>query len=142
MLVSPRNASTHCGRTMLDFKTNNLIRASIALIAALLGVTSRARAADVDEAPLTETRIVQEVTTALDKALAYIADKQRPDGGWDDNNAPNALAILAMMGRGHVPGRGPYREVLERGKRFILSQQQPNGIFASSRPSHGPMYEH
>jgi hypothetical protein len=121
---------------------NNLIRRSFPLITALLAFTGRAQAAESVDAPLSETRIIQEVTTALDKSLAFIADKQRPDGGWDDNNAANALSILALMGRGHVPGRGPYREVLERGKKYILSQQHANGLFASSRPSHGPMYEH
>jgi hypothetical protein len=58
------------------------------------------------------------------------------------NNAINALALLALMGRGHVPERGPYRDVLEKGRKFILSTAQPNGLFASPNPSHGPMYEH
>ncbi|MEX2117982.1 MAG: prenyltransferase/squalene oxidase repeat-containing protein [Pirellulales bacterium] len=91
---------------------------------------------------LTETRIIEQVTAAVDKSLEYLAAQQRPDGAWHNNNAANALALLAFMGRGHVPGRGPYREVLERGKKFILSTQQPNGMFASPQPSHGPMYEH
>lgn len=100
-----------------------------------------AASADVAE-PLTEMKVIAEVHEAVDRALQYMADKQRPDGAWHDNHAPNALALLAFMGRGHVPGRGPYREVLERGKKFILATQQPNGIFASPLPSHGPMYEH
>jgi len=92
--------------------------------------------------PLTETAVVERVTAAVDRSLQYLADKQNPDGSWTDNQAPNALSMLAFMGRGHVPGRGPYRETLQRGKTFILANQQPNGIFASARPSHGPMYEH
>ena len=41
------------------------------------------------------------------------------------------------MGRGHAPGRGPYREVVERGKRYLLStQDQKTGFFT------GRMYEH
>ncbi|HEX7376641.1 MAG TPA: prenyltransferase/squalene oxidase repeat-containing protein [Pirellulales bacterium] len=106
------------------------------------GVSIAADAPPAAAPPLTETRIVEQVTAAVDKALAYIGEQQRPDGGWHDNNAPNALSLLAFMGRGHVPGRGPYQEVLERGKKFILAQQHANGLFVSSRPSHGPMYEH
>jgi hypothetical protein len=91
---------------------------------------------------LTEKAVVERVTAAVDKSLRYLADKQNADGSWTDNQAPNALAMLAFMGRGHVAGRGPYRETLERGKSYILASQQSNGIFASTRPSHGPMYEH
>lgn len=110
----------------------------------VLGFVESAIAEEASNAalPLTETRIVEQVTTSVDKALAYLAEKQRPDGGWHDNHAPNALSLLAFMGRGQVPGRGPYRDVLERGKKFVLAQQQPNGLFACARPSHGPMYEH
>ncbi|HJT79036.1 MAG TPA: prenyltransferase/squalene oxidase repeat-containing protein, partial [Gemmataceae bacterium] len=87
--------------------------------------------------PLTEIKVVERVTAACDKALAYLASKQRPDGAWHDNNAVNGLALLAFMGRGHVPGRGPYKDVLERGKKFILAKQQPTGFLGF-----GTMYEH
>lgn len=107
-----------------------------------VGLCSSAFADQEGAEPLTETRIIEQVTGAVEKAIDYLVDKQRPDGGWHDNNAANALPLLAMMGRGHVPGRGPYREALQRGKKFILANQQPNGLFASTRPSHGPMYEH
>jgi hypothetical protein len=128
------------GLWTFDFRSGR----ALAFLAAMT-FAGRVLAADTaaDNAlPLTETRIVEQVTAAVDRALTYIAEKQRPDGGWHDNNAPNALSLLAFMGRGHVPGRGPYREVLERGKKFVLAQQHPNGLFVSSRPSHGPMYEH
>jgi prenyltransferase beta subunit len=87
--------------------------------------------------PLTELKVVQRVTAATDRAVAYIASKQRPDGGWHNNQAVNALALLSLMGRGHVPGRGPYRDVLERGKRFVLATAQPTGYLAFNS-----MYEH
>jgi hypothetical protein len=58
-------------------------------------------------APLTERKIVERVTGVTDRALAYLAAVQRRDGSWHNNHAVNALALLAYMGRGHVPGRGP-----------------------------------
>lgn len=95
-----------------------------------------------DSAPLTEIKIVERVNVALDKSLAYLVSKHKADGSWADNHACNAMPILAFMGRGHVPGRGPHRETLEKTKRFILATQSKEGVFASPRPSHGPMYEH
>jgi hypothetical protein len=96
-----------------------------------------APASQPSAAPLTEAKIVERVTLAVDRALEYLAGKQRADGGWHNNNAVNALAILAFLGRGHVPGRGPYRELLQRGKRFLLTSTQPTGFV-----SFGTMYEH
>lgn len=91
---------------------------------------------------LTDKRIIQDVTASVEHALEYLSEQQRPDGAWDGNNAPNALALLAYMGRGHVPGRGPYREVLEKGKRFILRTQNDEGLFVPQRAAGaGPMYQ-
>ncbi|MBI5761556.1 MAG: terpene cyclase/mutase family protein [Planctomycetales bacterium] len=93
-------------------------------------------------APLTEAKVVERVTVALDRSLKYLSDKQQPDGSWHTNQAVNGLSLLAFMGRGHVPGRGPYADKLDAGKKFILRKQTDAGIFASPTPSHGPMYEH
>lgn len=106
-------------------------------------VTDAQEVAKSDSAEiLTETRVVERVTVSVDRALEYLASVQRPDGAWDGNNAPNALALLAFMGRGHVPGRGPYRDVLEKGKNFILRTQDANGVFVPQRAAgSGPMYQ-
>ena len=60
---------------MLDRKTNNRICA-VVFIAVVLAVSGRAPAAEPDSGPLDETRIVQEVTAALDKALAYMKERR------------------------------------------------------------------
>jgi hypothetical protein len=92
---------------------------------------------NVSAEPLTEIKVVERVTAATDRALAYLASKQRPDGGWHNNNAVNGLALLAFLGRGHVPGRGPYKDVLEKGKRYLLATARPDGYVSFSS-----MYEH
>jgi hypothetical protein len=87
---------------------------------------------------LTEVKVIARVTSAVDKSLAYLASKQRPDGGWHNNHAVNALALLAFMGRGHTPGRGPYRDVIERGKNYLLTTANPTTGYVSF----SSMYEH
>lgn len=85
---------------------------------------------------------MERVRGAVDRSLEYLVTQQRPDGAWDGNNAPNALALLAFMGRGHVPGRGRYRDVLEKGKRFVLRTQNEQGVFVPQRNAgSGPMYQ-
>jgi hypothetical protein len=90
-------------------------------------------------APLTELKIVERVTRATDRAMEYMAAKQQSDGSWQKNHAVNGLALLAFLGRGHVPGRGPYRNVLEKGKKYLLGTQRANDGYLSLG---GQMYEH
>jgi hypothetical protein len=91
-----------------------------------------------DAEPLTELKVIQRVDQSTDLALRYLRSKQQPDGSWSaNNNAINALALLAYLARGHVPGRGPYRDVLERGKKFLLSKARADGFLGF-----GSMYEH
>ena len=114
----------------------------VAIVVALCSTSAFAQEPAESAETLTETEVIARVTGALDRSLEYLYAQQRPDGGWDNNHAPNALALLSFMGRGHVPGRGPYRDTLERGKKYILATQSDAGLFVSVRPSHGPMYEH
>ena len=52
-----------------------------------------------------------------------------------------ALGCLALMADGHVPGRGKYGHVVEKGLNFILNNAQETGLVAKDT-SHGPMYGH
>lgn len=117
--------------------------ASVITCVALLARPGHAQESKATSAEiLTNEAIIESVTTSVDRSLEYLAKQQRPDGAWDGNNAPNALALLAFMGRGHVPGRGPYRDVLEKGKRFILRTQNADGVFVPQRNAgSGPMYQ-
>ncbi len=100
---------------------------------------------------MTELKVIERVTTATDRALDYLEQKQIKEGqeagSWNTNQAFNALAMLAFMSKGHVPGRGKYGDVIEggvvkpgvltRAKKYMLSKAQPTGYISSSA-----MYEH
>ncbi len=106
---------------------------------------------DADAAPLTETRVIERINAATDKALDWLEKKQIKQGdntgAWNTNQAFNAVAMLAFLSSGHTPGRGKYGDVIEdgvvkpgvltRGKKYLLSRVQPTGFISS-----GSMYEH
>jgi hypothetical protein len=90
--------------------------------------------------------ITPELDEAIARALARLAETQNADGSWDSgrfgkNVAITALACLAVMADGNMPGRGPYGEVIDRGLDFVLSTASENGLLAADA-ANGPMYGH
>jgi prenyltransferase beta subunit len=87
------------------------------------------------------------VDAAIARALDFLAKQQTPEGSWrtdawGESTAITSLAVMAFMSAGHVPGEGPYGEQLNRGIRWVVAQQEPNGMLIHRTRSHGPMYSH
>jgi hypothetical protein len=83
---------------------------------------------------------MQRVEASIDKALEYLRKTQRADGSWPSANnreGVNALCLLALLGRGHEPGRGPYKGVVDRAVAHILSVQLDTGFFPVQMYDHG-----
>ena len=82
---------------------------------------------------------------AVEKGLAWLADHQAPDGSFGGASgahaAVTALAGLAFMEAGNLPGRGKYADNVSHCLRFILDSCQESGLIASDQ-TQGPMYGH
>jgi len=103
------------------------------------------------DASLGDQRELVRVEAAVDRALQYLAEHQLDDGSWPHgvnsrgpNNGISGACLLAFMGRGHAPGRGPYSQVVQRGIARLMSLQDDRGVYVSPGGSHGKdsMYEH
>ena len=158
LLISPlrdsechRPARHNMGRsaTAADssmFPSKQLTTVSIIISLLIVHAAALAQTSSDPDVLLPDPREMARVEAAVDRALEYLLRKQNPDGSWPSgkgiNNGINAICLLAFLGRGHLPGRGPYRPVVDRTVSFILATQQPNGLYKSPSGWNGVMYEH
>ncbi|HWE03538.1 MAG TPA: prenyltransferase/squalene oxidase repeat-containing protein [Tepidisphaeraceae bacterium] len=84
------------------------------------------------------------------RGLGWLADQQAEDGGYggspysgqdSHHSGITALAGLAFMQSGSLPGRGKHGKQVQRCLDFVLESCQESGLIASDS-SHGPMYGH
>ena len=95
-----------------------------------------------------ENELTAEADRAVAKGLAALAraQAQNPDGSFGrsafgSNVAVTALACLAMMADGNVPGRGAYGDVVQKGLQYVLANCTETGLIATANTSN-PMYGH
>lgn len=117
----------------------------LTVLAVLVGSSLSARAqltlaGDVDPVAITEEQV-----RAVERGLAWLAAQQNDDGSWSGDigfklnqsysataiDKPHvgvtALAGMAFLAGGHLPGRGQYGPVVERALGFVLGSVQNDG---------------
>ncbi len=100
---------------------------------------------------------------AVSAGLKWLKDHQDPDGSWscdnfqkncrknicdgkgssaDHSSGVTGLALLAFLGAGNTMRVGPYREVVKRGLKYLLSVQSPDGCVGPKTADGHYMYNH
>ena len=94
--------------------------------------------------PLT---VSPEQEAAVNAGLAWLANEQQADGSWSckigykvnesysydremGHVGVTSLACIAFLAGGHLPGRGEYGEVVEKGLEFILASVKGDGYIS------------
>jgi len=116
-------------------------------------------AAEADTAPGTPL-VNDRATRAIKRGTRFLLRLQQADGSWHSNagkkvnetyrpfakgqNVPHvgvtSLAVLALLAGGHMPGRGPHGDAMDRAVDFICDKVQPHTGYIAA---HGTrMYSH
>ena len=81
----------------------------------------------------------ERVTRSMDRALAWIANMQQPDGSFPTLDvgqpAVTSLCVMAFMSRGHLPGQGPYGVQIDKAIDYVLSCQHEDGLLSFRHPA-------
>lgn len=87
-----------------------------------------------------------QIDPAAERALAYLAREQKPDGSFPDAYGNScgipALAGMAWLSKGYLPTDGPYATELNRVIDYLLKHQNDDGVFEGGEGGAGPMYSH
>ncbi|MEC8493336.1 MAG: prenyltransferase/squalene oxidase repeat-containing protein [Planctomycetota bacterium] len=120
--------------------------AAVCLLGSVLAAPAQEERRDTTAAR--GVRITAEQERATARALAWLARAQNDDGSWDGdvgfklNNSyrttregtghagVTALCGMAFLAGGHLPGRGPYGEVVDRAVDFLLSCSNEDGFLS------------
>lgn len=82
------------------------------------------------EPPKDFVEITREANAAIERGLEFLAGRQGVSGAFGNGRAPmatTALAGLAFLAAGHVPGRSKYGDVVERVLTYIMDHRGRNG---------------
>jgi hypothetical protein len=93
-----------------------------------------------------EGEITPELDAAVAKGIKYLLTQQSPDGSFGDgrfgkNVAISALAGIALMADGHLPGRGEHGDAVAKCTEYVLANCTESGLIAGDA-ANGPMYGH
>lgn len=107
------------------------------MFAQRVGPQQQRAADDMPENVLTHQEW-QRVDSAAERALAWLASEQQPDGSFatDRFGQPGVtgLVSLAFLSWGHDPGSGRYGRTLERAIDYIIHCQRVNGLISAEGP--------
>ncbi len=79
----------------------------------------------VQPAAVLDVSLRNEVIAAVNRALDWLAEHQKPNGAWSNENYP---ALTALPTRAFIASNHPRKEeVVEKGIRFVRSCCQPDG---------------
>ena len=90
-----------------------------------------------DLAPVITRSAQEKVDASVAKALPWIASKQEKDGSFQapPQGQPGITSpcVMAFLSAGHLPGQGPFGQLLNRAIAFTISCQRTDGLFTHIR---------
>jgi hypothetical protein len=81
-----------------------------------------------------------EVQAAIERGLGYLARSQNPSGSWGNGSAPvatTAIAGMAFVAGGHLPGRSKYGENVKKAVNFLLKCSGRSGYINEAGAQRG-----
>jgi prenyltransferase beta subunit len=92
-----------------------------------------------------ESMITKEAQKAIDTGLASLAKEQAADGSFGTGAYKGNVAVTGLAGLAFLsadPKDGDNEKIVAKAVRYVLSQQNKDGLLATNGGIQGPMYGH
>ena len=85
----------------------------------------------------------KQLDQSVERALSWLATQQKDVGSFESVDpgqpAVTSFCLMAFLAQGESPSDGQYKEQLSKAIDFIVSQQKPNGLIATTAPKEVPI---
>ena len=92
-----------------------------------------------------ESMITKDAQKAIDTGLAYLAKEQAGDGSFGTGAYKGNVAVTGLAGLAFLsadPNNSENQKIVAKAVRYLLSQQNQDGLLATNGGIQGPMYGH
>ena len=123
-----------------------VVTLTLPLLTAALAVPAVPAAAQRAQPATTFEEMPAAARAAIERGLTRLTAMQGDDGSFGGGRygrhvGITAIAGLALLADGNLPGRGARGEAVQRALQFVLANTNEAGLLAADT-SHGPMYGH
>lgn len=137
-------------------KSSRYVRMCVAALTLLMLISAPVAAQPAEQpAPTRQMKRISDdgasssqMQESIHRGLEWLARRQEKDGSFGSDSqygrhvGITALACLAFMSEGSVPGRGRYAGNIDAGLQFILNSASEQSGLVAAETSYGPMYGH
>lgn len=128
---------------MRVFQVSMILLAAIIPAFPLVAQTESEKPREAPSAEVLTAKQWNQVDQSVERALAWLATKQRADGSFESISmgqpAVTSICVMAFMAQGQSPNDGKYKEQLTKAIDFIAAQQKANGLIAVNAPNAAPI---
>ena len=85
----------------------------------------------------------KQLDDSVERGLKWLATQQQEDGSFlsldPAQPAVTSFCLMAFLAQGESPADGQYQEQLAKAVEYIIAQQKPNGLIATTAPNQVPI---
>ena len=125
-----------------------IFKAAVVILATIVSASTVLAQAEVKPRKAPSRKILtakqwKQLDESVERGLQWLATQQQEDGSFKSLDpaqpAVTSFCLMAFLAQGKSPADGQYQQQLEKAVDYIIAQQKPNGLIATTGPDRVPI---